>query len=406
MVEPVKMGPFLGINNRLPSEKLASPDGKGTFVRDAVNVDLTEAGTFQRRGGYTSVAPATRGRCLWGHGGFGYYVDGEQIKRFDGTDTVAVGNITAFGADVSFTDSPLGVLWSDGAAIMRIAGTTSAPVAPAMPNPRPVASGALGGALPAGIYRVAYASIVDGVRSALTDPQTITVPENGTIAIDASACPTQVVPFVSAPNGSVATMHAPIAPGGTASISVLNTNGNSVDLSRVEAPLLGGTILRYFRGRLFSVLGNVVSFSKPYQYGVHEPVRDFVALSSTITLFEPTQEGIFIATADETFFWAGTDITKASLKPIAPYGAIAGTVAYEPNTLNMWWQTPRGFVRTKDDNTLELRQDANMAFGTSASGASMFREQNGLVQVVSTLFGSKGTNAASAFSYMDAEIIK
>ena len=124
-----------------------------------------------------------------------------------------------------------------------------------------------------------------------------------------------------------------------------------------------------------------------------------------MTLCEPTQDGVFLATDSNTWFLDGDDITKAPLKPLAPYGAIPNTAAAEPNTLNLWWFTPRGAVRTKDDNTLEMKQDEHMAFGAASTGAALFREENGLSQVLTTLASAGTTGATSASSYMSATTV-
>lgn len=57
------IGPFVGINNRLPDHQLGIVErGRkaGDYLRNAVNVDLTAAGTLQRRKGSTLAVPGTR----------------------------------------------------------------------------------------------------------------------------------------------------------------------------------------------------------------------------------------------------------------------------------------------------------------------------------------------------------
>ena len=52
------IGPFAGINNRLPDHKLgivSRGQKSGDYLRNAVNVHLTSAGTLQRRKGTTLV---------------------------------------------------------------------------------------------------------------------------------------------------------------------------------------------------------------------------------------------------------------------------------------------------------------------------------------------------------------
>ncbi len=90
---------------------------------------------------------------------------------------------------------------------------------------------------------------------------------------------------------------------------------------------------------------------------------------------------------------------------MARFGAIPGTAVEEPNSNNLWWSTPRGAVRASPTGAVELQQDANVAFSKAEAGAAVFREENGLSQVISVLSRAAPTNAASASSYMDAEVV-
>ena len=76
---------FRGINNRLPPDRLRPLGDRdpGVFVRDAVNVDLTSAGSFQRRPGVTRFGDDTNCRGLFGIGSHGYYVAGNELKILD-----------------------------------------------------------------------------------------------------------------------------------------------------------------------------------------------------------------------------------------------------------------------------------------------------------------------------------
>jgi hypothetical protein len=241
---------------------------------------------------------------------------------------------------------------------------------------------------------VAFAHISpDGERSAVSVHQAVTVADGGSIAIALPASAYATMVFVNTAGGDVLYHQADI-PAGTTSF-ILGTIGSSgLPVSNeFEATLPGGTWVRHYRGRLMTVVGSLVLYSHPYNYGIYHPAKNFIALDGPVTLCEPTQDGVFLATAHDTWFLAGPDMATAELKPIAPYGAIPNTVVAEPNTLNLWWSTPRGAVRT------------NIAFSAASTGAALFREENGLSQVISALSNAAPTGAASASSYMDAEII-
>jgi hypothetical protein len=111
--KPVVLGPFRGMNNRLPEQAMRSADGD--WVRSAVNVDFI-AGRLKRRPGYAIAQTGTDVHSLWGDGGeTGYYVDGTTLYRIQNgpSDTVtrtAIATLTA-GAKVSFDRADDGTVY-------------------------------------------------------------------------------------------------------------------------------------------------------------------------------------------------------------------------------------------------------------------------------------------------------
>ncbi len=402
--KPYQAGPFLGINNKLPVEKLVGE--KGAFVRDAVNVDLNDAGAFQRRPGETLIEALVRGRSLWADGDIGYFADGAKLKSFDGIDVRDVADLTSADANVSFTNTPRGVIWTDGAQLQLIAGGASTELTVAAPNPVPQATAVAGGAMQAGLYSVGFANVnAAGERSELTDVAQLQVPDNG--AIDfvfpaGRAHDTEV--YVTAAGGSQLFREMTVpASDTTARLAIVTTEGQPLS-DDVELPIPPGDMVREYRGRLITVVGQYVFYSLAYTYGRYLPAWNYIAHDGDVTLCEPCEEGVYLATAKKTWFLRGPDIAGAELTPLAPYGAISNTVANEPNSNALWWSSPRGAVRA-NGGAIELKQDANIAFGNATAGAALFREENGLSQLVSVLANVKPTGAASASSYMDAEVI-
>ena len=411
MSEPTKLGPFLGMDNKLPTSKLVVPPKQnqagGAYVRDALNVDLTAAGTFQRRGGVKLVAASTRASSLWSDGITGYYADNGVLKSFDGTNVATVATLANPSAKVSMTVTPLGNVWTDSTFLCLISNGVSSNLSVPTPNPTPRVSVTTGGALKAGMYTVAFARVnAASQRSAIVGFQTVSVlADGGAINVTAASSTDSQVVYVSAPGGSVLYLEAVIYPGQTtATVPVLSSSGTPVD-SRYETNMPAGAQVRYYRGRLLTVVNNLIYYSHPYNYGVTDPTQNFIALDDPVTLCEPTQDGVFLATAYNTWFLDGHDVATAELKPLAPYGAIPNTAAPEPNTLNLWWFTPRGAVRTTDQNTLEMKQDDHIAFGAASTGAALFREENGLSQVIAAVSNAAPTGAASATSYMTATTV-
>ena len=82
------IGPFVGINNRLPDHQLAIVERgrkEGNYLRNAVNVDLTASGTLQRRKGVTLTQAGGNCHSLWGDEQGAFYVDNGTIYAYPRT---------------------------------------------------------------------------------------------------------------------------------------------------------------------------------------------------------------------------------------------------------------------------------------------------------------------------------
>jgi hypothetical protein len=84
---------------------------------------------------------------------------------------------------------------------------------------------------------------------------------------------------------------------------------------------------------------------------------------------------------------------------------VEGTGCETPDDKSVWWFSARGVVVGTPDGQAKNIQEANVAVGGAAAGAALVREQNGMRQMVSSLFGSESTVAA-ADSFFEAEVIR
>jgi hypothetical protein len=405
----MKIEKFTGINNRQPIDRIKPTEDGALPVRDAVNVDLSTSNTFQRRPGIEQVIAEDNCRCLFASkSGQAYFAAGNLLFSFNGEESTAVASIASAHTPVAFADSPLGVIWSDGFSINLIRGGLSQPVAPAMPNPEPMATPMSGGSMRQGVYGVSFASErSDGQRSAMTTPQFITVSGDGFIRITASGHTQKIAVFVTAADGEIFYRAGTLAVGQTSLDIVLSTvNGEAVNYWVMDA-MPAGNLLTVHNGRLLSIAGKYLYISLPYAFGLYRPVYDYIPLPDDITLAASVEGGLYLATDKTTYFLPGGDITQANLVQVAPYGAIAGTLSAIPNSNDLMWQTPRGPLRASPDGSIALLADKDVAFPSATSGAGLYRETNGLRQYIASLSQSTPTpsGAAVAGCYMDAEVI-
>ena len=399
------IGPFVGINNRLPDHQLGIVErGRkaGDYLRNAVNVDLTDAGTLQRRKGSTRVLSGSDCHSLWSDGVRALFVDGDAIKALPSGDTVRSG--LAYGRPVSWCSLPDGrVAWSNGIELGFIDHSGSA--APlATPNPAPIVTASEGGALKAGSYQVAITAIdVEGRESGATWPVQVTVPDNGRIEV--SGLPGTLVAIYLSPLNGDLLYHAMTTSASSFVFPLIpSTLGRQLDTIGL-APLPPGRIVRYYHGRLLTSDATQLFYSEPFAYWLYNPFRNRIPLAG-LTLVEPVEGGLYLATEDKTWWLPGADIDQPErLVEILPYGAVRGAVTRSNNNAQVLWFSKRGLVVGDVQGQVKNLQEDALAVRPGRKGAALLREEDGMRQVISSVFGAEDTRAA-ARSFMVAEIVR
>lgn len=404
----MKITTFKGINNRRPTDRLGV-DEPAAFVRDAVNVDLSAVGTFQRRAGFDRVEGASTGRGLFApkSGVCAYFASGNQLMHFDGEATVtAIKTLASPVSDMAYADTPLGVACSDGFSLALLEDNAVKDLSPASVSPRPQAIGAVGGALPVGAYMVTTAHVdAFGQRSEFDMPQSVDVPALGKITLVRASSPQRLAVFVTSPDGEVFYKAGVMLPGETTmDIVVSNTSGEPMAYT-VMAPLPAGSALAYSKGRLYSAVGNIVTYSLPYNLGLYRPAVDFIVVDAPVTILAGVEGGLYIGTTKAVYFQPAGTPEGSTLPKVAGFGAIKGTVAFMPDSTDVMFFTDRGPVRGTSSGALTLLQDRDIAFSKSDAGAALVRETNGMRQFVAALSNPAPSAAAVFGSYMDAEVI-
>lgn len=405
----VKIDKFAGIDNRTPTDRLRPKErGAGVPVRDAVNVDLSVAGTFQRRPGVTLTLAGSNVRSLHAVQGGALFADGGKLYLFDGVSKTEVGTLAAPHAAVAYADTPLGTVWSDGYRL-NVYNGTSRRLAPAQPNPEPYVTASAGGALVAGTYGLFFTTIrPDGQQSAPTIPQYVTVPNGGVIQVQAGGHTERIAVFLTGVDGEIFYRAGTIEVGQSAlTLPLARTDGQPVSYE-VTHDLPAGSILALHRGRLLSAAGPYLYYSLAWNMGLYHPASDFIPVPEDITLVAPVEGGVYVCTLSATYWLPGGDISKADMTRLQPFGAVRGTLTSLPNSTDLMWFTPRGPVRASQSGEVTPLHDREVAFPDADSGASIWRESNGLRQLISAISTNPSIppGAAVAGSYMDAEVIQ
>lgn len=403
----LKVGPFYGINNRLPDHKMTKAErGQmvGHYLRNAVNVDLTGANTLLRRPGVERVIQGGDCHSLWSDGRIALFVDGQTLFMItDQITKVAIKTDMAPGVKVSFARVIDDIYWSNGAQIERIRNEVSAPAGVSPINPAPEVAAASGGALHEGRYQIAVTMTnAAGEESGATWPIQVLVPEGGEIEITGMGSGTKRI-YMSPLNGD-ALHYIGTTNAAAEQITVMPQLGPQISTLGLT-PMPPGQIVRWGQGRLLVASDNTLLYSPAHAPALHHPGRGYIPFPSRITVLEPFDDGIYVV-ADRTYWIAGQDIENPeALIERLPYGATEGTSVRDARSKRVWWFSDRGLVMAGPGGEIANVQEENVAVGKAVAGATFQRERDGMEHVISSLFDT-GFSRATATSFMEAEIIR
>ncbi len=413
--KPASLGPFLGLSNRRADDALASMDRRvpGDYLARAENVDISNQGTVKRRAGYARVQPGADCHSLWSRGADAFYADGADLKRARGEGTsLSVSTIFSglpVGRFLSFAHDGVNVIFTDGVTNRRIVDDGPAPLAPPALAAFPSMVGSTGGALPAGSYQACFTYLdADGREGPATPAIDAAVATNGKLLITGlpTSFPAGVVAleiYLTPVNGETLLRAAALTtPQASYTVAVLPSLGGRC-MTRHMLPLPAGTIMRFVNGRALVAAGSVVFYSEPFAPGLYRPESGYVPFPDQVTTIETTSTGVYIATTEASYFIKG-DIAGADLKTVLPYGAVPRTGGPISTRDACWWMSTKGVVVGDNNGDVTNRQEAEVAVDPALVGAGLYREKDGVRQIIAGTFGTRQSGAAVG-SWAEAEVI-
>ncbi len=405
-------GPFnLGTNNRRPEFDLRTRDG--SFLRSAVNVDISATGSVRRRQGGSKVLEGVDVHSLWGNLDSAFYVDGSTLyhaKNLMGDSVVTpIDTTMSDNRRVSYAAVGSDTFYSNGDKIGRINAGRCYPLGVSPLVHPPVVVALSGGSLSEGVYRICFAFMnADGEHSVTTVPQRVDVGAKGKISISGlpAAWPTDAVGLLvfatSANDDQLRLVQTLAAPMSALTLATPVSYGARCQTA-LKARMPAGDIVRELNGRLFVAVGNALYYSEPYAYALTDPARNYVLFPEPITVIEPVNNGLYVI-ADQTYWIAG-DIASTELNPVLPYGAVAYSSGQILHKNECFWMSRRGMVVGDQNGAVRNVQEDNVAVLPSAVGAALMRENDGNKHLIASTFGA-GVSQAAARSFMDAEIVR
>lgn len=378
----LKLGPFLGINNRRQDFDLKTD--AGAYLRSAVNVDITNTGSLVRRRGEVMLQAMSNAHSLQmvtDTTGFmvrGSVLYGVTLPAY--TETL----LTILSSDANMTYEQVGSDWyySNGTDIGRVNSGVRYPIALA-PGAAPALT-TIGGSLAPGQYQVgvSYVNATTGEEGGISDLAYKELTTLGGIRVTLPGVltgATHVNVYLSESNGTVQMLHSSVT-AATASIDLTTLATGRAASLRSEDVLPAGTLF-YSNGRLCSFKASTVYVGLPFRPGYYLPLSGFIPFTETVTIAIANESGTYIV-ADKTYFFPG-DLhdTTEQVRDVIPCGAVPGTTFTVPHKKTVGWFSKRGFVLVDTDGSIDTSMSENVDVVVPVLGIANVTESGGFRKV-------------------------
>jgi len=395
-----------GVNNVGREDQIPS-----TSLREARNVDLLVSGQtakLRRRKGRERVVAGVG--CHSGVAGsdFVLSVDSGTLKLWRDL-TQAPEEVATGVGEVGYAEFSGGVIWSDGvqSGIVLHGGATKPFGLPA-PNGAPNVGASPNGGLYAGEYLVAVTFTRDGVESGASDVVSAAVAEGEGIQLSSIPQPADadaINIYATQANGETLYFRASIPVGTSAYVlGALDAKRAAQTLSMDMLPM--SQRLAMYNAHLFSLVGDTLYFSRPFNYQLHHTTEDYVLLGSEGNLLLAGDDGVFVGTEDGVYFFGGEEPQRftqswvsAAAIPDAGLSLDGGFVAgkLQGRTVAVWWTVDGVMMLGLPGGAVEPVRDVEFRATTAERGVVAATTREGTKQLV-TVLRNPGARSPMAFS--------
>ncbi len=388
----MKFGPFLGLNNLLPDTQLMVKD-KGQYLRQAINVDLNDAGLLSRRKGQTLVSALTAPHSLWSDGLRTLFVQGGNLREITDFDTFTSSSVMALTSNSRMAYEAVNghIYFSNGTDQGRLMSGESTATPWALATPANPTIAVISGALNPGIYQIAISyARSNGEQSGTSEYQAVELSSAGAfhLTLPGSVPGADFINlYLSGANGEVPLYHSQVAVGTPTATLTTPPTGHSAPHPFMQ-PQPAGQCLALHNGRLLSAVGPLLTYSPAYAPGLYIPFSDYIPFPDDITNIAPVPGGVFV-TADKTYWLEGADISQAQVRVRLPFGASLGTFFRDPAAQRVGWYGDSGLVTSDEAGQIKEVQASALAVDVAAAGAVLVREEDGTRMLVVCLGTAK-----------------
>lgn len=406
-----------GINNRLretesrPGTRTDHRDqfSSTDFLREAINVDLTALGHPLRRSGY-SLQHSGFTHSLWSDEtlSFGLCIhNGHLTQISESGDLTPLQEVTPYLA-MSYACVNGVVYWSNGVDKGRVDhyGVTHW----GLPNgTQPLLSYNTDSLLTNGTYRVVTTYVdSDGVEYGASKEAHAQVTTGLTITISESlpgGAEYQNI-YISQPDGEVLYKYTSVSSPKSIVVAQVNLGkGKELETQGLQV-FRPGRVVRYFSGRIWVARQQTLYFSEALNYSLCRPAQGVFMFASSIIMVEPVIDGVYVGTQDGVFFLRGTNPYDMVQVPVSSYAPVPRAVTRVPgdkfdapiSDVPIWWDSFGCMVAGKPGGTVEHLTKDRIAPQKFSVGAMLYRHEEGMSHIVSSLRGNEDSTFAATDS--------
>lgn len=412
----VSINGFKGLDN-IHSPESTNP----SFLKKALNIDIDTNGKIVKRQGYVLKDSGNYKSIFSSINNLGCYAvkNGDLvIVNNDYSSTIIKANIGNFDVSFEEVDNLIFFVSPNTSGIIK-----DKKVIPwgidcnfTVPN-----LSYIQGTLPSGTYQVSVTYINNqGIESGTGHASIITIPNNSNISVD--------IPVPSPNNSDIiyAKVYCSTPDGNTlyySGVSLLNNVYIISDIHSLISPLKTfnldkpplGTIVKYYNGRMYIVVGNILYYTQPYMYHHINYSTNYIEFSSDILEVMPTEDGIWVC-SDRIYYLSGNSPDQFILSVKEEVKVVPGTSTKFSGSYLHMDNAPPGYkwIITTNVGIFVLFNQGVLANVTSSflspsissKGTGVFLQQNGMNSYLSILEEKKKENNSVFGDLVEATIIR
>lgn len=373
--------PCFGIDN--VSEDAAMIQGGKepfVFVRDALNVNVTPAGMIEMIASGGKVTDNTY-KHIWQsplHKDV-FAVFGDDLVKVDSTDWTHESLMNVGGGYVVYAVLNNHVIAASKQGLFVYDGHTCQPLTIDRP-PMPVAYGGIDQTKQT--RSIAISWLRGSMESSLSDY--VTAGESTDVVLPMVFDPTITAVNIYATNlgGTDMQLAGTVSSSSTSyKIEADHALGMAAQFAHLS-PMPTGKYLCYWRGRLITATANVIRFSEPLAYHLHDERHGFIQTSQGITFIQPVEGGLWVGQFDHVLFIQGSQPDEMTVSIKAAANPVPGSAiqieaeligeASEGGAQSALWLSSNGYViGTSSGQVVEL--NAGRIKNISAQSATTVR---------------------------------